>query len=102
MHRFITFSWEIDLLTSTSCATGSFTRMAFFFFLFVGRVLFSFLFSYFIFVHIFVFQGTITNILEENVLQPLLVSTSAIQLASETVRSILKIDDIVSINNYHW
>ena len=44
----------------------------------------------------FVFQGTITNILEENVLQPLLVSTSAIQLASETVRSILKIDDIVS------
>lgn len=101
MHRFITFSWEIDLLTSTSCATGSFTRMAFFF-LFVGRVLFSFLFSYFIFVHIFVFQGTITNILEENVLQPLLVSTSAIQLASETVRSILKIDDIVSINNYHW
>lgn len=42
------------------------------------------------------FQGTITNILEENVLQPLLVSTSAIQLASETVRSILKIDDIVS------
>ena len=73
-----------------------------FFFLFVGRFLFSFLFSYFIFVHIFVFQGTITNILEENVLQPLLVSTSAIQLASETVRSILKIDDIVSINNYHW
>ena len=101
MHCFITFSWEIDLLTSTSCATGSFTRMAFFF-PFVGRVLFSFLFSYFIFVHIFVFQGTITNILEENVLQPLLVSTSAIQLASETVRSILKIDDIVSINNYHW
>lgn len=41
-------------------------------------------------------QGTITNILEENVLQPLLVSTSAIQLAAETVRSILKIDDIVS------
>ena len=56
MHRFITFSWEIDLLTSTSCATGSFTRMAFFF-LFVGRVLFSFLFSYFIFVHIFVFRA---------------------------------------------
>ncbi|KAM7448923.1 T-complex protein 1 subunit delta [Porites harrisoni] len=41
-------------------------------------------------------KGTITNILEENVLQPLLVSTSAIQLASETVRSILKIDDIVN------
>ena len=43
-------------------------------------------------------QGTITDILEENVLQPLLVSTSAIRLASETVRSILKIDDIVSLS----
>lgn len=41
-------------------------------------------------------QGAITNILEENVIQPLLVSTSAIHLSSETVRSILKIDDIVS------
>jgi len=41
-------------------------------------------------------KGAITNILEENVLQPLLVSTSAITLASETVRSILKIDDIVN------
>jgi chaperonin GroEL (HSP60 family) len=41
-------------------------------------------------------QGAITNILEENVVQPLLVSTSAITLASETVCSILKIDDIVS------
>ncbi|CAD1479549.1 unnamed protein product, partial [Heterotrigona itama] len=39
-------------------------------------------------------KGSITNILEENVIQPLLVSTSAITLASETVRSILKIDDI--------
>jgi len=38
----------------------------------------------------------ITNITEENVLQPLLVSLSAITLASETVRSILKIDDIVN------
>ena len=38
----------------------------------------------------------ITNITEENVLQPLLVSVSAITLASETVRSILKIDDIVN------
>lgn len=38
----------------------------------------------------------ITDILEENVVQPLLVSTSAIKLAAETVRSILKIDDIVS------
>lgn len=42
-------------------------------------------------------KGTITDILEENVVQPLLVSTSAIQLASETVRSILKIDDILNV-----
>ncbi|KAF7990156.1 hypothetical protein HCN44_009891 [Aphidius gifuensis] len=41
-------------------------------------------------------KGMITNILEENVVQPLLVSTSCITLASETVRSILKIDDIVN------
>eukprot|EP00245_Coleochaete_scutata_P003248 TRINITY_DN14737_c0_g1_i1.p1 TRINITY_DN14737_c0_g1~~TRINITY_DN14737_c0_g1_i1.p1 ORF type:complete len:533 (+),score=114.60 TRINITY_DN14737_c0_g1_i1:111-1709(+) len=40
-------------------------------------------------------KGTITNILEENVVQPLLVSTSAISLATECVRMILKIDDIV-------
>lgn len=41
-------------------------------------------------------KGAITDILTENVVQPLLVSTSLITLASETVRSILKIDDIVS------
>ncbi|BBN14746.1 T-complex protein 1 subunit delta [Marchantia polymorpha subsp. ruderalis] len=41
-------------------------------------------------------KGQITNILEENVVQPLLVSTSAISLATECVRMILKIDDIVS------
>ncbi|XP_074601884.1 chaperonin containing TCP1 subunit 4 [Brevipalpus obovatus] len=41
-------------------------------------------------------KAMVTNILEENVLQPLLVSASAIKLAAETVRSILKIDDIVS------
>lgn len=40
-------------------------------------------------------KGTVTNILEENVVQPLLVSTSAISLATECVRMILKIDDIV-------
>ena len=40
-------------------------------------------------------KGCITNILEENVVQPLLVSISAIELASETVRMIMKIDDIV-------
>jgi chaperonin GroEL (HSP60 family) len=39
-------------------------------------------------------QGLISNILEENVLQPLLVSTSAIELATETVALILRIDDI--------
>jgi T-complex protein 1 subunit delta len=40
-------------------------------------------------------KGTISNILEENVIQPLLVSTSAVRLATETVVMILKIDDIV-------
>lgn len=42
-------------------------------------------------------KGRITNILEENVVQPLLVSTSAITLACECVRMILKIDDIVTV-----
>jgi T-complex protein 1 subunit delta len=42
-------------------------------------------------------KGSVTNILEENVLQPLLVTVSAVTLAAETVRSILKIDDIVSV-----
>jgi len=42
-------------------------------------------------------KGSVSNILDENVLQPLLVSTSAISLAAETVRSILKIDDITMI-----
>lgn len=37
-------------------------------------------------------KGTITNILEENVLQPLLVNTSAIELATETVSLLLRID----------
>jgi T-complex protein 1 subunit delta len=41
-------------------------------------------------------KGAITDILAENVVQPLLVSTSSITLASETVRSILKIDDIIN------
>merc|ERR1712216_230092 len=40
-------------------------------------------------------KGSITNMHDENVLQPLLVDTSAIQLATECVRAILKIDDIV-------
>ncbi|BAF26968.1 T-complex protein 1 subunit delta [Oryza sativa Japonica Group] len=42
-------------------------------------------------------KGRITNILEENVVQPLLVSTSAVTLACECVRMILKIDDIVTV-----
>lgn len=41
-------------------------------------------------------QGIISNILEENVLQPLLVSTSAIELATETVCLLLRVDDFVS------
>jgi len=40
-------------------------------------------------------KGAITNILEENVVQPMLVQTSAVRLATETVAMILKIDDIV-------
>ena len=40
-------------------------------------------------------QGVVTDMLQENVVQPLLVSVSAIRLASECVRSILKIDDVV-------
>lgn len=41
-------------------------------------------------------QG-ISNAVEENVVQPLLVSLSAFNLATETTRSILKIDDIVNV-----
>jgi len=40
-------------------------------------------------------KGKVTNILEEDVLVPLLVHTSAVTLATECVRLILKIDDIV-------
>mmetsp|Transcript_12516 Transcript_12516/g.26982 ORF Transcript_12516/g.26982 Transcript_12516/m.26982 type:complete len:528 (+) Transcript_12516:109-1692(+) len=40
-------------------------------------------------------KGSITNMLEENVVQPMLVTSSAITLATECVRMILKIDDIV-------
>lgn len=38
--------------------------------------------------------GVKSDIADENVLQPLLVSTSAIELAAETVKMILRIDDI--------
>jgi len=41
-------------------------------------------------------KGMISDILKENVVQPLLVSTSAITLATETVSMILKIDDVLS------
>ncbi|XP_014226543.1 T-complex protein 1 subunit delta [Trichogramma pretiosum] len=44
-------------------------------------------------------KGTITRMYEEDVVQPLLVSSSAITLATETVRSILKIDDIINTFN---
>lgn len=54
----------------------------------------------YIIITLVLFQGAITNILEENVVQPLLVSTSAIHLATETVKSIMKIDDIVSNCTY--
>jgi T-complex protein 1 subunit delta len=40
-------------------------------------------------------KGRVTNILDEGVVVPLLVHTSAINLATECVRLILKIDDIV-------
>jgi T-complex protein 1 subunit delta len=40
-------------------------------------------------------KGGVTNILEENVIQPLLVSTSALELSAECLRMILKVDDIV-------
>jgi T-complex protein 1 subunit delta len=41
-------------------------------------------------------KGAITDILEENVVQPLLVTLSALTLATETVIMLLKIDDIVA------
>ena len=36
-------------------------------------------------------QGTVSNMLDENVVQPLLVTTSALNLATECVRMILKV-----------
>jgi T-complex protein 1 subunit delta len=42
-------------------------------------------------------KGMITDMLEENVIQPLLVTLSALTLATETVRLILKIDDLVEV-----
>ncbi|KAK9838085.1 hypothetical protein WJX81_000074 [Elliptochloris bilobata] len=42
-------------------------------------------------------KGAVSNMLDEAVVQPLLVSTSALTLATECVRMILKIDDIVPV-----
>lgn len=42
-------------------------------------------------------QGEVADILQENIVQPLLVTSSAVRLATETVCMILKIDDIVSL-----
>jgi len=42
-------------------------------------------------------NGTIADMNEEHVVQPLLVSSSLIRLATETVAMILKIDDIVAV-----
>jgi hypothetical protein len=39
----------------------------------------------------YVMQGTVSNMMDENVVQPLLVSTSALNLATECVRMILKV-----------
>jgi len=40
-------------------------------------------------------KGGLSDMMKENIIQPLLVTTSAISLATETVRQILKIDDIL-------
>jgi T-complex protein 1 subunit delta len=42
-------------------------------------------------------RNCISNMMEENVVQPLLVNTSAINLATECVCMILKIDDVVPV-----
>jgi T-complex protein 1 subunit delta len=42
-------------------------------------------------------KGTVTNMRDQKVVQPLLVTQSALELATEAVRMILKIDDIVPV-----
>ena len=42
-------------------------------------------------------KGVVSDMYDLNVLQPLLVSTSAINLATETCALILKIDDLVVV-----
>ena len=46
-------------------------------------------------------KGQVTNMMEENVVQPLLVTTSAITLACECVRMILKVCAINSSIQYN-
>ncbi|KAL3321220.1 T-complex protein 1 subunit delta [Cichlidogyrus casuarinus] len=41
-------------------------------------------------------KGSVSDMLAENVMQPALVTLSAVNLAAETVRSILKIDDVIN------
>jgi len=43
-------------------------------------------------------EGIISDMREINVIQPLLTTWSALSLATETVRMVLKIDDIVEVN----
>jgi T-complex protein 1 subunit delta len=42
-------------------------------------------------------SSCVSDMYEINVVQPLLVSTSAIRLATETVAMILKIDDLIVV-----
>lgn len=42
-------------------------------------------------------KGCVSNMLEESVLMPMLISSSYINMATETVRMILKIDDMVLV-----
>jgi len=42
-------------------------------------------------------KGAVSNMYDLNVVQPLLVSTSAIQLATETVCMLMKVDDLVVV-----
>ena len=42
-------------------------------------------------------DGCISDMYDKNVIQPLLVTTSAIKLATETVCMILKVDDLVVV-----
>lgn len=44
-------------------------------------------------------QGTVSNMLEESVVQPLLVTTSALNLATECVRMILKVSHLTPGQN---